>query len=292
MKRRVRALSALCLCFASAVAHASITREDVLECGLPDGSKFVLRSKYEWATIPWPVPHHSRASKRGSWGVQYRGISGEVSSAPASVHFSGTYPEELREVCAYFGMRDGVPLVAHSYLQPSGNWLPISENFPWDKLDVHFPSEPMTEAKRAALENLRASLPPEEARKSKYAALDAAGVRGSTYLFAFILPKHGRLGYEQPLHRADAGYLFDKTFDAVYQSFSDDWGKTWSDPVIATKAEIFEIGKSSIDQCFRARPIKIDGKRIAADFTPCSSKPPGAGAPTPQHKPEGATGKP
>jgi len=55
---------------------------------------------------------------------------------------------------------------------------------------------------------------------------------------------------------------------AVYQSTSTDEGKTWSDPIITKDAKIYELGKSTLEQSFIARPISINGKKIEAHFPP------------------------
>ena len=85
---------------------------------------------------------------------------------------------------------------------------------------------------------------------------------------------NARLIYEQPLSKQSGGYYYNKTFDGVYQSFSADNGKTWSDPVITTDALIFQMGKRWIDQCFVARPIEFNGDKIVPDFPePCPPNP-------------------
>jgi hypothetical protein len=45
---KARLLTCMTLMSLSIIAQAQIPREDVLECGLSDGSKFILKAKYEW----------------------------------------------------------------------------------------------------------------------------------------------------------------------------------------------------------------------------------------------------
>jgi hypothetical protein len=90
---------ALAICLSSGSAEA-VKREDVLECGLPDGSKFILRSSYEWSPIPLPMGHNSRESNRVAWGA-YQGLSGKEVPVPASVDCKGK--SKLSEACAYVG---------------------------------------------------------------------------------------------------------------------------------------------------------------------------------------------
>jgi hypothetical protein len=102
-----------------------------------------------------------------------------------------------------------------------------------------------------------APLPPEVQKK-----MDGAGIKSATDNFGYVFPKRGRLIYEQPLSRAIDGYSYDRIIDAVYQSFSNDGGKTWSEPIVSSKAEIFEIGKSRLQQSFRARPLSLNGVKV------------------------------
>ncbi|QNM97784.1 hypothetical protein [Chitinimonas koreensis] len=235
---------AAALCIASTTA-AAIGRQDVLECGLPDGGRFVLKSSYDYSLVPLPFGPNSRESNRRDWSGRYVDAAGRSSEVPASVMYNNKEVAELAEVCAHFGQHDGTPLAPYSYLRPDGSWLPVAA-FPWKKLHL-VPSakpSPLSEAQRNALAQ--------------------AGIHRATYLFGLIAPVDGRLVYEQPLHRAERGYLFAIPFDAVYQAFSDDGGQSWGEPQISSRSELFELGKPWLAQPFRARPISINGKRIAA----------------------------
>ena len=79
-------------------------------------------------------------------------------------------------------------------------------------------------------------------------------------MFAYIRPLGRRLLYEKPLNRTLAGTMYTIPFDAVYQAFSDDGGRTWSEGHITDQALIFEMGRSWIEQSFRARPLRLNGK--------------------------------
>ncbi|MGP1664624.1 MAG: hypothetical protein ACTS5I_01655 [Rhodanobacter sp.] len=261
------ALSATVLFSFSAAAHA-IGREDVLECGLPDGSKFVLRSTYEMSLIPWPLVHASRNSKRQNWRPLYHDVAGKISEVPASVMYRNEEPRELIEVCAHFGMLNGVPLAEFTYLRENGSWLSL-EDFPWGKLSVSVGKEQNVLTGKIDIDKLTPTL---------RAVMDKADIGSSVYLFGLILPKNGRLVYEQPLYKklrrsvGDSGLRYDLIFDAVYQSFSDDDGKTWSDPIVTTDAQIFEMDKSWLEQSFIAKPIRIDGKDFKTYCSPTDPK--------------------
>lgn len=227
-------------------AHA-IKREDVLECGLPDGSKFVLRSEYNWNWIPLPAIHSSRVTNRGSWVSQYVDASGKKSLPKVTVHYSGiANPDALRGACAGFGMLNGVSLAGFTHLQKNGSWFSLAD-FQWGKLRLDFTDK--LETRNPTLQSM----------------MDSAGIKVGIWRFAHTLPVDGRLVFEQLLSRADRGYIHDFRIDAVYQSFSTDNGKTWSDPIITTDAKILEIGKPWSRQSFIARPISLNGKPIKAE---------------------------
>lgn len=239
-------------------AHA-ITRSDVLKCGLPDGSKFVLRSEYDWNWIPLPAIHSSRVTNRKSWTPDFFNTAGRKSNVPASVTYRGKEnPNELKEVCSHFGMLNGIPLAPFTFLFKSGNWTP-SNGFPWEKLSLRVDKETDSTSGEVNLDRLTPSI---------RAMMDKAGIGGSAFRFGFIAPQNGLWVYEQPLYgkqwrRAGGSKSsYDVIFDAVYQSFATDNGKTWSDPIVTTDAKIFEIGKSWLQQSFIARPISLNDKPI------------------------------
>ncbi len=229
----------------------SIHRSDVLVCGFPDGSRFILTSEYDW--YPTAKLFRSAAEKmnRKGWAIEYKNPKGLWSKPPASVSYAGIDIKELRGVCAEAGgVRNGVAMVGYSYLQPSGQWLSL-KGFPWEQVRI-------PDAK--------------DMRESKFGK---TGFLGAPLLFALIMPLNdGKLVFEHPLSRSDRGYIHEMRFDGVYQSFSVDNGKTWSDPVITTDALIFQMDKRWIDQCFVARPIEFNGDKIAPDFPePCPPNP-------------------
>jgi hypothetical protein len=239
--------TALFVLYAVSNLAQAIGREDVLECGLPDGSKFVLRSKYDYSLIPLPAIHSSRVTNRGSWAAEYVDPLGHKSRPGASVHFSGIgNTNQIRGVCAYFGMIHGVPIAAFTHMKKNGDWFSLAD-FPWSKLRVDVGYEPDT---------LSAALRP---------VMEKAGIKGSISGFGHTISEGGQLMFEHLLSRTNRGYLYDRKVDAVYQSFSTDNGKTWSDPIVTTDAKIFEIGKSWLEQSFIARPISLNGKPIKAE---------------------------
>ena len=235
-------------------ACAQIPRKDVLVCGFPDGSRFMLTSRYSYNVLSIIAPIREHEHRKG-WAIEYEDAKGRQSSPPSYVHYSGNHANELRSVCTQAGgVRNGVAMVGHSYLQPNGEWLPL-KGFPWGQMRI--PSDE------------------KDMRESKFGQ---AGFFDAPLLFGLILPlRDGRLVFEQPLERnpkIGKYFQYDRVFDGVYQSFSTDNGRTWSDPVITTDALIFQMDKRWIDQCFVARPIEFNGDKIAPDFPePCPPNP-------------------
>lgn len=80
----------------------------------------------------------------------------------------------------------------------------------------------------------------------------------------FVTPLRGAYVYEHPLWGVPARADGTHNIMAVYQSISTDAGKTWSEPIVTTHAEIFELGKSMEEQSFVAKPIRINGRSVAS----------------------------
>jgi hypothetical protein len=215
---------------------AAIGREDVLECGVADGSKFILRSKYEGSMIPLPALHSSRETKRESWGAAYQDRPGKLTPIPASVQFAGR--RQVGEVCANFGMKNGAPLAPFIYRRPDGNWS-RQEDFD-ERLSI-------------SVSRLPAGSPVQR-------QMAAAGITDAAYRFGWVYPDGQRLVYEQPLYRRTG--IHSTPIDAVYQAFSSDGGKTWSEGTVTTDAHIFELGKSLVEQSISARPLSLNGKNL------------------------------
>lgn len=143
-------------------------------------------------------------------------------------------------------MLKGVPLADFTHLQKKGSWFSLAD-FPWGKLRLDFTDKP--ETRNSTLQSM----------------MDSAGIKVGIWEFAHTLPVDGQMVFEQLLSRVDRGYIYDRKIDAVYQSFSSDNGKTWSDPIITTDAKILEIGKAWSRQSYIARPISLNGKPITAE---------------------------
>jgi len=71
-----------------------IPREDVLECGLPDGSKFILKSKYDWDPVAALIPADVQTEKdRTPYLIWYVNKKGIVHKTTAYVDYIGPYSD-------------------------------------------------------------------------------------------------------------------------------------------------------------------------------------------------------
>ncbi|MHB1232051.1 MAG: ankyrin repeat domain-containing protein [Burkholderiales bacterium] len=109
-------------------AACSIPREDVLECGLPDGSKFILKSKYDWDPVAALIPADVQTEKnRTAYAIWYVSSKGVVKKSSVSVDYIGPYSDlndqtdlsPFLEPCASLGKIDlglGIPLLEQSFV--------------------------------------------------------------------------------------------------------------------------------------------------------------------------------
>ncbi|MBB4013485.1 hypothetical protein [Niveibacterium umoris] len=235
------AVAALSLASPSVMA---IGREDRIECRLPDGAKIILRSRYDFSLVPLPLVHASRESDRRDWDAEYHGMDGGPVDIPISVFYYGKQAVDAALACAHFGLRNGVALGPMTFRYSTGKWA-SREKFPRGELDVTW-----------------VYVVPNELPAHLRQKMDEAGIKDAAPKFGFIVPMGGRLVYEQPLHKTHEGFAHTRIFDAVFQSFSDDQGTTWSSPVVTTDALIFELGKTWLQQSFVARPVSLNGVKI------------------------------
>jgi hypothetical protein len=227
---------------ATSQAACSISREDVLECGLSDGSKFVLRAKYDWYPVAKLIPADvAERLNQEPYDVEFVNKNGKTSGrAPAAIDHSNFEMSSLERACSKMGLLHERSIVARTFLRDDGTWFPLEL----------FPQKLYLSAAR--------SEQPEKIRN------ELKKMNGIPTSHAFVYPERGRLVYEHPIEQFGASFKV----IAVYKSISTDMGKTWSDPVITTDAEIFELGKTILEQSFIARPISINGKKLKAEFPP------------------------
>lgn len=226
-------------CTAAFQASAQIPREDVLECGLPDGSKFVLKSKYKWypqarlmrgdaAERLNQEPFHAEFKSKTLGTVKIRGAFGYTSLDDEA---------NAESTCAIFGIVNGIPYVGSTTLM-----LPNEKSF----IEIEFDE-------RFQLFSARKENP--EPIRSLLEKLDVYPSYGA------ITVIKNKMVSEQALMR-----LKDKLIITVFKSVSDDGGKTWGNPIVTTDAEIFVLGRTIQEQSFIARPVSVNGKKIETHF--------------------------
>ena len=249
MNKKIKLITAIAFIFISKVAFA-VQREDVLECGLPNGDKFILISKYDYslaAKLLKPISRHASViTNRSSYDIQFVSkLSRTQKKAPIGISFTS-----VDRVCQGLGIIDDMAIANITFFGLDGTWFDPSLRP--SKLRISKVNKQQPEDVRQQLETL-----------------DASPAIYADFHHAFILPKNGKLFYEVALvtYKDENGIrLPDGKIVAVYQSTSIDEGKTWTDPIITKDAKIYELGKSTYEQSFIARPISINGKKIEAHF--------------------------
>lgn len=214
----------------------SVAKEDVLECGLADGRKFVLRSKYLFSPTARFVPSGHVTDRVNQEPYKAEPNSGDgavVGRMMYSVRYEGADRRAHVQACGNFGMLRGVALVRWSFLEPDGKWFDAA------LLPNRLQLSPVLDEQAA------------EVRK-RLAELELS----PEYLYAFVFPAGTRLVYEQPLldPRGEVAY--------VAQAFSTDHGASWSEPSITKQAQIFELGRRMQAQSFLAKPLAFNGVKL------------------------------
>lgn len=243
-KDRMVIISFMIMCHTA----CAFPKADVLECGLPDGSKFVLTSKYDYSLFGAAMSHIGDVSdeqNRESFDVKFK-LKGILDS----VDF-GNYPYDVfdndlnigtaHKICATAGMFNGSVYFGAGYLFSTRTMKRI--NFTWNK-----------------------KLSDETLEKQYF---DFFHQKKGGLSNVSLTQKGNKILYEQSIVSYDANCAkgFCKVIKVI-QSTSEDNGRNWSDPIITGDAKMFELGKSIYEQSFIARPISINGKKTEAHFPP------------------------
>jgi hypothetical protein len=209
-----------------------VPRRDILECEAPNGHRFTFESRYEW----WPLAifaRHSSSKENQTLKIFYHKNTSLFLPLKAGAYFDFSDDNSrFRKICSNVGLSHNHPVVTYQYFQ-SGVWLRINTQ---SNPELYFSS---------TLSEVPSSIRMQLIQLSATAELN----------YAFAVPTQKYLVFEHP---ATDG----KSVVAVIKSKSFDGGKTWQDPLVTKDAEIFEIGKSLIDQPFIGRPIRFNGRRI------------------------------
>ncbi len=216
----------------------AIQREDVLECRIPDGSKFVLKSKYDWSPLARFFPHAAARINQEPYTVYYRAKNSlRLIDTGRNVRHSRD-ERQFRDICSNVGMFRGRPLVTYKYFE-DGTWIG--------------PTPAAT--KKLYVEAAMVDWP--EQVRSQLQLFDLNGKSaGPAMNYAFLAPFDERLIFEHPVTR-DGEHVV-----AVLKSESFDNGKTWQDLTITVEAKIFKIGKQLLEQPFIGQPARFNGKNV------------------------------
>ena len=225
------------LVIAAAPVYA-IQREDMLECRIPDGSMFVLKSKYEWSPLARFFPHAADRINQEPYTIYYRAKNSSrlIDTGRPAGHSRDE--RQLRGICSNVGLFRGRPLVTYKYFE-GGAWIGLTADAT-KKLFVETAKVNRSEQVRNELQRFDLS------GKSAVPAMK----------YAFLAPLDDRLLFEHPVTR-DGEHIL-----AVLKSESFDNGKTWQELTITVEAKIFEIGKQLLDQPFIGQPVRLNGKNV------------------------------
>jgi hypothetical protein len=225
------------ICFVwplSSLPAFAFTKEDTLECRVPDGSKFVLKAKYDWNPFAKMTPHASEYSNQEPYKIYYqKKESKKLINTGAQLPHSRD-DSQFNYICAHVGLIRGRPVTVYRYLK--GN--------KWVNLDEEAQS--------------KLYLTPVTARQPPQVREHLMRIGAFVELnYAFVAPVQKKIVFEHPLIRDDRVV-------AVFKSDSMDDGTTWRTPFITNKAEIFEIGRPLHNQSFTGKPIFFNGQKIDA----------------------------
>ena len=232
----------------------AITRSDVLECGLPDGSKFVLTSKYEWHPIAEILPGHPAADRTNQSDYSVRLVTAKPRSRVDFENYASIpykYPEVTgndKELC-------------HKLYSINDNYH-IYQNFYSKKQKL------LSKVLNANLKGL--SITKSDNPSIIQSDLDSQSL--TPIYEGFYLVNSTVVVFEQALTNTDDNCNSRLSTDeqckivAVARSELSKDSQTWTEPIITKDAKVFELGKTIYEQSFIARPISINGKKIEAHF--------------------------
>jgi hypothetical protein len=214
--------------------------EDVLECQTRAGDRFVLRSAYKQRLLPALAPHNSPIYDRQPWRAEAVDAKGKASRSgleAVQIRYVGNQRWALDAACGEFSNPLGTPLAQDRFKAATGTWRGPGD-LPTAPPSVGGNFDPLPELQQQGF--IRRG----PARLSQARPADAA-----------------LLVYEVALFRSkehDAGIT------AVWQSLSEDGGRSWSVPLAAQQSRLFELGRPITDSCLVARAVRFNGEVIAA----------------------------
>ncbi|MBC9070750.1 hypothetical protein IAI53_02125 [Thauera sp. CAU 1555] len=236
----------------AACGSAYEPRKDEIECALPDGSSFILRSTYLGLK---PVHRHptniwiggSREVNRSLFETYYRPPNGDQEFHAAGGKDWGLFvrernnPDFMAWQCASNGLINGVPYSLSDRFMPSG-----ADEF--QTINVN------DESYRAVIYDSRIG-------ETRFADVEARSWRFDRYA---IVWRPGLLVMENALVAKDAPDPAPVV--GAYRIESRDGGQTWGNPHLTIEPEVFELSKPAAEHCFVARLVRIDIKGTVRNF--------------------------
>jgi hypothetical protein len=239
----------LMLLMATSLQACAIERHDVLECGLPDGSKFVLKAAYDWSPLAKIIPGDvaERINEQGM-SVEFEFHGGRREKIPGSFEKSqfqqAGKPEQL---CSRAGVIHNTIVGWGSFRKDTGEVIDVP---------------PLPDDLRPSVQENVPSI------KTLLTRIDGEFVSTKYFIDGDLIV------YESAFAKRDCGVKRVGYFPnpcpivLVISTVSHDGGLQWSVPILTSEPKIFEIGRSVLEQSFIARPISINGKKVEAHFPP------------------------
>ncbi len=208
----------------------NVPREDVLVCKLQSNEIYVLKSKYDWSPLANFIPADvaDRLNQK-PWSIWMKRKQDWLLKPLNAGIFLDRYDRE----CLQLGIKDGVPLVRDGFFL-NDKWFFIKKG----------------QIEAQSFHEHQPALSREMEKMNLVQMRD----------FGLTFPGKGRLVYEIAF-----GKVVRKNYIpvmAVVQSVSLDNGKTWSNPIITKRSEIYKIGASELQQPFLAKPYSLNGERV------------------------------
>lgn len=243
----------------AACGSAYEPRQDEIECALPDGSRFILRSTYLGLKPVYKHPTNiwiggARSVSRSGFGTYYRPAEkrAEIRAAGAHSYDSILWKQNdldyMSRLCALHGMINEVPYVLADRFMPPG----VNE---FQSINVD------DELFRTLAYDYKKNPP-------TLSDVEESGLRFDHKAVVWpvdaVIWRPDLLAVEMPLttkHTPDPGPVV-----GAYRIESHDGGQTWGNPHLTFEPEVFELGKPAAEQCFVARLVRIDIEGTVRNF--------------------------
>jgi hypothetical protein len=221
-----------------------IKREDSLVCGLKDGSRFFLRARYRWDPVAELIPADVTTRYGYGYIVEFHPHKGAIYNLPGTYdYYQGMWKSDTTLCLGAF--------VAGEIVYGWGQYFSRSTGAP-----IPLPDPPVSfQTLQDAVHPHTVSFEHTNSTQELVPISQAASASASRIVYELSMA-------ESSSYCKTAETKYKCPILAVYKTISLDNGKTWSESVVTTRAEIFELGKSIEGQSFVGHPLSINGKSI------------------------------